>query len=318
MSRQPSPIEAARLLRDGRLVALPTETVYGLAADAGNPRAVAALFAAKGRPVTNPLIVHVADADAARRVARSWPDAASLLAQRFWPGPLTIVLPKGPGLADAVTAGGDAVAIRVPNHPVALEVLRAFHDLGGIGLAMPSANRSEHVSPTAAAHVRDDLGERVDLILDGGPCGVGIESTVVHLAEPTPTVLRLGGVSVEQLRQAIGSIDIRGGSDTGIAQSPGRQPRHYAPELDVRVVEEGAAAPNDVDAVLLRDGVRPPPGLVVARLADDPARFARDLYRTLRTVEAARGVRSLLIVLPPDTAAWAAVRDRLGRMGASA
>ena len=300
---------AAKMLRAGKLVALPTETVYGLAADAGSDAAVARIFAAKGRPATNPLIVHVADASAARRCANAWPASADALADAFWPGPLTMVLPKADGLASAVTAGGDTVGIRVPNHPVTLDVLGEFHALGGVGVAMPSANRSEHVSPTTADHVRDDLGGRVDLIVDGGPCGVGIESTVVSLATGVPTVLRPGGVTVEQLRAAIGDVLIRGGSDVGVAQSPGRQARHYAPDLAVRVAEEGDA--GTADAVLARAGVR---GGAV-ELPDDPAAFGRALYAALRKLEADPAVRSLLILLPPDEPRWAAVRDRLGRMG---
>ncbi len=300
---------AANRLRAGGLVALPTETVYGLAADAGNADAVAAIFAAKGRPATNPLIVHVANADAARRVAGGWPEVADALAAAFWPGPLTLVLPTGRGLADAVTAGGDTVGLRVPNHPLTLDVLGRFHALGGIGVAMPSANRSEHVSPTTAAHVRDDLGDRVDLILDGGPCGVGIESTVVRLTGPAPVVLRPGAVSVEQLRAVLGDVAIRGGSDAGVAQSPGRQPRHYAPDLAVRVAEESDG--GEADAVLARVSVR----ANATALPNDPAEYGRALYSVLRRLEADPAVRSLLILLPPDEPRWTAIRDRLGRMG---
>src|SRR4051812_1359954 len=178
---------AAQVLRSGGLVAFPTETVYGLGADATNADAVAKIFAAKGRPSTNPLIVHVADAATARRYATDWPVAASRLAERFWPGPLTLVLPKAMSIVSAVTAGLGTVGLRVPNHPLALQLLQDFSG----PVAAPSANRSNRVSPTTAQHVRDELGDSVDVILDGGPCAVGIESTVIDLTTaPRPTLLR--------------------------------------------------------------------------------------------------------------------------------
>ncbi|MDB5296114.1 MAG: translation factor, partial [Phycisphaerales bacterium] len=193
---------AVQLLRAGRLVAFPTETVYGLGADATNPTAVARIFAAKGRPATNPLIAHVADAAAARRYASAWPAAADLLAAAFWPGPLTLVLPKDPSVVDAATAGLPSVGLRVPDHPVALDLLRAF---GGAVVA-PSANRTNRVSPTMADHVRDELGEAVDLILDGGPSAVGIESTVLDLTGDVPRILRPGGVSRARLEAVVGPV----------------------------------------------------------------------------------------------------------------
>jgi L-threonylcarbamoyladenylate synthase len=203
---------AVDILRRGGLVAFPTETVYGLGADATNPAAVARIFTAKGRPATNPLIVHVADEATARKHAAEWPDLAGQLAEQFWPGPLTIVVNRGLGIADAVTAGGPTVGLRVPDHPLALELLGTF----GGAVAAPSANRSEHVSPTLASHVVDDLGDRVDLILDGGPCGVGIESTVVDVSQRTVRILRLGGVGVDELEQIVGPCQLgrgRGSND---------------------------------------------------------------------------------------------------------
>src|SRR5215213_843812 len=176
---------AVRVLRRGGLVVFPTETVYGLGADATNADAVARIFAAKGRPSTNPLIVHVADIETAKRYAAAWTDAAQTLAAVWWPGPLTLVVPKRPQIVDAATAGRATVALRVPDHPVALEMLRAFEG----PVAAPSANKSNHVSPTTADHVREELGDAVEVVLDGGPCRVGIESTVVDLTGPRPVIL---------------------------------------------------------------------------------------------------------------------------------
>jgi len=192
--------DAADLLRRGGLVAFPTETVYGLGADATNAEAVARIFAVKGRPATNPLIVHVADLETAKRYAATWSDAAQTLAAVWWPGPLTLVVPKTPEIVDAVSAGRPTVALRVPDHPVALELLRAF----GGPVAAPSANRSTHVSPTTADHVRQELGDEVDIILDGGPCSVGIESTVLDLTGDRPVILRPGGVTRQKIEAIVG------------------------------------------------------------------------------------------------------------------
>src|SRR3954452_8641218 len=194
---------AVDILRAGGLVAFPTETVYGLGADAANPAAVRRIFAAKGRPPTNPLIVHVADVAAARRYAATWSDAAQTLAAVWWPGPLTLVVRRAPSIAPEVTAGRDTFGLRVPDHPLALELLRAF----GGAVAAPSANRSNRVSPTTAEHVRQELGDAVDLVLDGGPCAVGIESTVLDLTGKVPAILRPGGVSRGQLEAILGKVD---------------------------------------------------------------------------------------------------------------
>ena len=194
---------AAEILRSGGLVAFPTETVYGLGADATNPDAVRRIFAAKGRPTTNPLIVHVADIETAKRYAATWSDAAQTLAAVWWPGPLTLVVPKAASIVPEVTAGRETVGLRVPDHPLALELLRAF----GGAVAAPSANRSNRVSPTTAGHVLEELAGSVDLILDGGPCTVGIESTVLDLTTDVPTILRPGGVSRGQLEAILGRVD---------------------------------------------------------------------------------------------------------------
>src|SRR3954471_1942381 len=218
--------DATRILRSGGLVAFPTETVYGLGADATNAAAVAKIFAAKGRPATNPLIVHVADLETAKRYTAVWNDAAQTLAAVWWPGPLTLVVPKRPEIVDAATAGRPTVALRVPDHPLALELLRAF----GGPIAAPSANRSTHVSPTTAQHVREELGDAVDLVLDGGPCGVGIESTVLDLTTTLPVILRPGAVTPEQIKAVIGQVHLFKGSaaEHVPASSPGQQSIHYA------------------------------------------------------------------------------------------
>ncbi len=235
--------QAAEILRHGGLVAFPTETVYGLGADATNVAAVAKIFATKGRPSTNPLICHVADESMAKRYAASWPAAASQLAARFWPGPLTIVVPKASSIVPGVTAGLDSVGLRAPDHKLTLELIRLFNG----PIAGPSANRSNHVSPTTAQHVRDEFGDAIDMILDGGSCSVGIESTVLDLSTPRPTLLRPGGISREQIESIIGPIEMPSAvaSATGPAKSPGQHPVHYGrkrPGLSRRSIRSSASA----------------------------------------------------------------------------
>ncbi len=279
---------AVDILRRGGLVAFPTETVYGLGANAADPLAVRRIFAAKGRPATNPLIVHVASATIAKRYAADWPAMADQLAQAFWPGPLTIVLPRDARIADEVSAGRGTVGLRVPDHAVALELLAAFDG----PVAAPSANRANHVSPTTADHVRAELGDRVDLILDGGPCAVGIESTVVDLTGATPALLRPGGISREQLEAVVGPVAIVHGS----AASPGQGSRHYAPVTPAYRIERGEPVPA---------------GGVLLRCVGDPATYARRLYARLRELDGT--AEAIYVEMPPDVAGWAAVRDRLGR-----
>ena len=324
---------AASILRAGGLVAFPTETVYGLGADATSAAAVAKIFAAKGRPPTNPLIVHVADPAMARRYAADWSPAASQLAERFWPGPLTLVLPKSPEIVPAVTAGLGTVGLRVPDHPLALSLLKQFAG----PVAAPSANRSNRVSPTPADHVRDELGDAVDVILDGGPCRVGIESTVLDLTTPRPTLLRPGGVSREQIEAVVGPVDARGagahadaaGGSTA-ARSPGLQPVHYAPRTaafrfesdrreELRAELEGAKK-RPIAALFLGladtlvgtlDDDRTAPGGAFFMPADAQG-YARWLYQALRMVDE-KGVEQIWIEMPPDRPEWAAVRDRITR-----
>src|SRR5438270_1210329 len=215
--------EAARLIESGRLVAFPTETVYGLGANALDAAAVARIFEVKGRPSTSPLIVHVDSMEMARGLAREWPPAAETLARAYWPGPLTLIVPKRPEVPDIVTAGLDTVGLRMPRHPLALELIRA----AGVPVAAPSANRFTELSATTADHVRQSLGDAVDCVLDGGPTQVGIESTVISLAGP-PVLLRPGMISREEIEALIGPVGTAGAVE-GAHPSPGMHPRHYAP-----------------------------------------------------------------------------------------
>jgi L-threonylcarbamoyladenylate synthase len=309
--------EAARLLNAGELVAFPTETVYGLGADATNPAAVTRIFAAKGRPLGHPLIVHVSNFDAAREWAGRVPEAAARLADAFWPGPLTIVLPRSARASDAVTGGQSSVALRAPAHPVARALLAAF----GRGIAAPSANRYGRISPTRAADVREELGERVALVLDGGDCEVGLESTIVACLDGRVTLLRPGAVSRSQLADVVGSV---ADPDETAPRAPGRQRSHYAPgtplaifgQADLQREVEGALAAGERVAVLAR---RESPGVsdrrVWRRMPAEPAPYARALYAALRELDAAGAGRILVEAVPPGEA-WAAVADRLTRAAA--
>ncbi len=313
---------AVEVLRAGRLVAMPTETVYGLAADASNPEAVLKVFATKGRPHGHPLIVHV---DAAARLA-DWaqrvPADAFRLAEAFWPGPLTLVLERRPSVPTVVTGGLDTVAVRMPAHPVAQRLLASF----GGGLAAPSANRFGRVSPTTAADVSADLGDLVEVIIDGGPCEIGVESTIVEIsadqdvdaATPQVTILRPGGVSAEALAEVLGrTVET---TVSGEARAPGMLPSHYAPRTPVEVWGDGEA-PGRV-AELASTGARvgvlslaeiAAPGAVVAWDAGgDVAVLARSLYQWLRQADA-DALDALVVVLPPAEGLGIAVGDRLRR-----
>ena len=309
---------AVQLLRQGELVALPTETVYGLGADALNPAAVAKIFAAKGRPSDHPLIVHLADASQIMTWAREIPKDAIALARAFWPGPLTLILKKDEGVPDLVTGGQDTVGLRVPNHPVALELLRAF----GSGVAAPSANRFGRISPTTAAHVHQELGSRVALILDGGACAVGLESTIVDLSRGVPVILRPGAIGVDDIARVLGRRPRLRGEVDGAAEE-GATPRvsgalaaHYAPRtpLELVAIDALAAQSRPGDAVLARCAA--PAGLAdgVAwvQAPADPAGYGHDLYARLRSLDESGAVR-ILVEAPPATPEWAAVADRLGR-----
>lgn len=308
---------AAEALRRGLLVAFPTETVYGLGADAANAQAVARIFAAKGRPANHPLIVHLADAGALEQWARTVSDTARQLAAAFWPGPLTLILERAPGVLDAVTGGQDSVGLRVPSHPVAQALLRAF----GGGIAGPSANRFGRVSPTTAQHVRDELGERVDLVLDGGACPVGIESTIVDLSGGTPILLRPGRITPQEI-EAVIRVPL-GRATAATPRASGTLAAHYAPQVPLRLVSGGmldaavreasALHPVAVLARHARPGYSTATVWMVAPL--DAAEYARLLYAGLRQLDRS-GCARILVEAPPDTPDWAAVRDRLARAAA--
>ncbi len=297
---------AVDVLRAGRLVAFPTETVYGLGADASNPRALHRLFAVKGRPSDHPVIVHVARAAQLDDLGRDVPDVAHTLAEAFWPGPLTLVVRRrNDRVAAEATGGRDTVGIRVPDHPVARALLDAFGD----GIAAPSANRFGRVSPTTAQHVRDDLDGDVDVILDGGACTVGVESTIVDVTGAEPVVLRVGAIDEEQLAQLVGKPLVR--RTAGEVAAPGTLESHYAPEARVELVR--------VDELDARAGCLRAAGLAVGVLdaPDDVGEYARGLYRDLRELDRHR-VDVILAVAPADTEGiGAAVADRLRRAAAA-
>ena len=273
---------AARHLRAGELVAFPTETVYGLGADAGNEDAVRSIFAAKGRPADHPVIVHVRDATDAATWARAMPAGARRLADAFWPGPLTIILPRAAHVPDAVTGGQDSVGLRVPSHPVAQALLRAFARAGGRGIAAPSANRFGRISPTTAQHVRDDLGDDVAMIVDGGACPVGIESTIVAFVDDEPVLLRPGGIGAPELARVLGGTLRSARSDA--PRASGTLASHYAPRTPSRLVSSDALHDDGTVAVLART-VAPRSARWIAAPRDARA-YAHDLYANLRALDA--------------------------------
>jgi L-threonylcarbamoyladenylate synthase len=301
---------AVAILRQGGLVAFATETVYGVGADASNQAAIEKLYAAKRRPADHPVIVHFASAEQAFAWAREVPQAATILAQRFWPGPLTLILRRSALAKDFITGGQDNVGVRVPSHPVAQELLMEF----GGGIAAPSANRFGHVSPTTAAHVRADLGGDVDLVLEGGSSEVGIESTIVDLSGPLPTLLRPGRISRQELEAAIGSPVIEKSAES--PRHSGGLERHYAPRTPARLVpthelDREIARLKEKVAVLAFS--RPDERVDFwLRMPRDPHAYAHKLYAALRELDGA-GCDAILIEAPPEAPEWAAVRDRLRR-----
>ncbi|MFP3907799.1 MAG: L-threonylcarbamoyladenylate synthase [Acidimicrobiales bacterium] len=314
------PDRAIAVLGTGGLVAIPTETVYGLAADATRPEAVRAVFAAKGRPSDHPLIVHVAGAAELDQWAVEVPDTARALVDRWWPGPLTVLLRRSARVLDEVTGGRDTVALRSPAHRLAHAVLEGF----GGGLVAPSANRFGRVSPTTAADVVAELGGRVDLVLDGGPCEVGVESTIVDLTGELPVVLRRGGVTPDAIAEVIGS-EVAVAGDTAAPVAPGMLASHYAPDATVLVLDpaatdqEVAAAVTGALTATPAVGVLAPehvagldPSVVQLAPAGSPENYARVLYSRLREADA-RGIGCLVVVPPPDDGIGAAVLDRLHR-----
>ena len=310
--------QAAGLLGQGQLVALPTETVYGLAADARSPGAVARIFEAKGRSAGNPLIVHVDSVEMARGCVAAWPSAAAQLAEAFWPGPLSLVLPKAESIPGIVTAGGDTLAVRCPAHPV----MRAVLAKCGFPLAAPSANRSSRVSPTRAEHVVDQLAGRIPLVLDGGACDIGIESTVLDLTGDTPTLLRPGMISLGQLQAVIGPVAVAKPPDGDERlKSPGQLPRHYSPRAKLVVCGDLAAAlgqANKATHVIAREPAPANwPSELWHRLPDSASDFARAFYDTLHRCDRL-GAETILVQSLPDTDEWVALRDRLNRAAAEA
>jgi L-threonylcarbamoyladenylate synthase len=287
--------QAAALIRAGKLVAFPTETVYGLGANALDSAAVARIFDAKRRPRTSPLIVHVDSVEMARGLASEWPEAAETLARRYWPGPLTLVVPKAASIPDIVTAGLATVGLRMPAHPLALALIGA----AGVPIAAPSANRFTELSPTNAGHVPEGLA---DYVLDGGPARVGIESTVLSLAGP-PTLLRPGVIPQTEIEALIGPVATAGeGSTEGAHASPGMHRRHYRPATPLYLVGSGERPPVECGA-WLRIGQEMP---------GDPVEYAAVLYETLHRLDG-KGLGAIAVERPPDTAEWAGVLDRLKR-----
>jgi L-threonylcarbamoyladenylate synthase len=306
--RHPPPAitEAVTALQAGDLVAIPTETVYGLAADARNPGALRKIFALKGRPADHPLIVHISGADQLAQWAVDIPEAAYRLAERFWPGPLTFILNKRADVPMEVTGGQDTIGLRCPDNALTLELLSQFKG----GLAAPSANRFGRISPTAAQHVRDEFGEQAPLILDGGPCSIGIESTIVDLSRYPARILRPGGISIEQLRPFL--PDIQASGQEGSPRVSGSLEAHYAPLTPMRMLNrtEIENTCNDNYVVLALSSV--PDGMRGIALRAEPEAYAKELYAALRALDALHA-DCILLEQPPDGAAWLAVTDRIKR-----
>jgi L-threonylcarbamoyladenylate synthase len=310
--------EAASLLRRGGLVAFPTETVYGLGANALDPGAVRSIYLAKGRPAFNPVICHVASVAEARALVACWPARADLVAEAFWPGPVSIVLPRRDHVPDVVTGGGSGVAVRIPSHPVA----RALIIAAGVPIAAPSANRSNGLSPTLASHVVESLGEAVPLILDGGATTVGLESAVVDLSGPIPRLLRPGTIGRPALERVLGPLgEAVAASGDAPRAAPGMLDRHYSPRADLHLVTALDDAKAEALALRLRpqgpvgvltSGLRPAWADVVADVPADADGLGRELYAALHRLDAA-GCRSIVVAELPDSSEWSAVRDRLRR-----
>lgn len=300
--------QAAAALRRGALVALPTETVYGLAADATNAEAVARIFAVKGRPADHPLIVHVATAAEVDEWAASIPPFARLLAAAYWPGPLTLIVDRQPHVLDIVTGGQATVGLRVPAHPMTREVLRLL----GTGVAAPSANRFGRVSPTTIEHVQADVGAYLghdDYLLDGGPCEVGVESTIVDCTGPAPRLLRAGAITVDMIEQTTGLTVLE---TDGRIRASGTLASHYAPQAKVHVVDAGAPLLLAGAGLIAEEAVATPPGMVRLLDAADLGAYARDVYAALRRSDEL-GLTDVVAVLPHDVGLGTAIRDRLQR-----
>ncbi|MCW5963861.1 MAG: threonylcarbamoyl-AMP synthase [Bryobacterales bacterium] len=305
-----SPSEIARaaaILRRGGLVAFPTETVYGLGANALDEEAVDKIYRAKGRPAQSPLIVHVHSVAEARRYAAAWPGSAQRLADAFWPGPLTMVLPKTADIPPQVTAGLDTVGLRVPAHPVALDLLKAAE----LPVAAPSANRFMGLSPTLAAHVRRSLATAAEMVLEGGPSAVGLESTVVSLAGEQPLLLRPGAITAKQLGEVLG-VEVQRAVATaeGAHAAPGMHPRHYSPRTPLRLLSADDPIPEG--HVVWVWWKSPRPANASIELPSSPQGYARSLYRALHDADDL-AMDLIAVECPPGDAAWLAIWDRLLR-----
>ena len=306
---------AVEALRAGELVAFPTETVYGLGANANNPTAVRKIFALKGRPANHPVIVHLDDRKYLQRWALELPDEARKLGDAFWPGPLTLVVRRGPAVHDVITGGQDTVAIRIPSHPVARQLLNAF----GGGIAAPSANRFGHVSPTRAEHVREEFGNEIKIVLDGGDCKIGLESTIVCCLGETPRLLRPGSITLSQLRAVVPTILT--GPDPAAPRAPGTIPRHYSPDTPVSLVPSRRLVDvmrefTDKEEKVAVLAQRPPSTanrfMTWVNAGTRAEHYARNLYINLRTLDKA-GAKVILVEEVPDGEQWDAIRDRLKR-----
>jgi L-threonylcarbamoyladenylate synthase len=312
---------AAAILRAGGLVAFPTETVYGLGADASNPAAVAKIFAAKGRPQDHPLIVHLAGVELLPQWAAEIPPAAHKLAEAFWPGPLTLILKRANGVPDCVTGGQDTVGLRIPGHPVALELLKAFAGKEGgrtfSGLAAPSANKFGRISPTTAEHARAELGDALDAVLDGGACEVGIESTIIDLSRARAVLLRPGQITPARIAAVLGAeVEL---PDAAAPRAPGALESHYAPRTPMRLVAAAELPARMAElrkqkvAVLAR--AEAPSGMKDVHWQEAPRAveaYARELYASLRRLDDL-GCDVILVEAPPDVPGWQGVNDRLKR-----
>ncbi|MGE0581348.1 MAG: L-threonylcarbamoyladenylate synthase [Steroidobacteraceae bacterium] len=311
--------EAVTALRDGELVAFPTETVYGLGANAQNPAAVQKVFEAKGRPTNHPVIVHLDSPKYLHRWVREVPDVAQALAARFWPGPLTLVMPRNPNVHDLITGGQDTIAVRVPAHPMAQQLLTAF----GGGIAAPSANRYGRVSPTRAEHVREEFGDSIRVVLDGGESQVGLESTIVACDPTGLRLLRPGAVTLAQLRQVAGDVQV--GTHDVAPRVPGSTPSHYAPATPVTIVpadeidtraEDASEGGRRIAVLAQRLPLKTYPSVTWINAGRRADAYAHDLYANLRTLDKA-GCEQILVQEVPADDKWDAIRDRLMR-GAAA
>ncbi len=311
---------AKRLLIEGKLVAIPTETVYGLGADARNPAAVQKIYAAKGRPATNPLIIHIPNVDAIRDWAIEIPDTAWQLARAFWPGPLTLILKKHPNVSLAVTGGQETIALRVPNHPLTLALLAEFKG----GIAAPSANRSGKISPTTAAHVRAELGTAVDYILDGGSCTLGIESTILSLLEPIPVILRQGSISASALQEILGDrVRQVGELEDPTLSTPGSELSHYAPSQPLYLFDQNALlekvkalSDQNISFSVMSFTEKPSEIKIPTEQwilgSTNAERYAQQLYANLHDLDKIK-TECILVESPPNTEPWFAIKDRLRR-----